>query len=160
MVIRINRSITDAKSRLVLVIMTNLMLRLVEDWRHLTRGLTGRALDYESTMIVAAMISINADRLLRLQLDSSFQSLGSPLPSELLCKSNVSSVSAAIGINRETTRRRVEKLLTQRILVKDKMGFHLSELLWQHPLMRGIVHHQLNTCRQTSAQLARIGVIH
>ncbi|HSQ99810.1 MAG TPA: hypothetical protein VLM36_07830 [Sphingomicrobium sp.] len=55
----------EAKSRPTLISLLGLNLRLMENWRRVQIALTGRPLDYESTMILMAVVTIGADRLLR-----------------------------------------------------------------------------------------------
>ncbi len=159
MAVTIDETQASTKSRLVLVTFTTLTMRLMERWWNLASHLMGRTPDYESIMILGAVFSINSEKLLRSEIDLSLQSLEVPMPYELLSDSNVSSVSAATGLNRETTRRRVNTLVKEGVLVREGAALRLAHGMMQDPLVREMLQAQLETFRMASDQLDRLAVL-
>src|SRR5512146_1628903 len=100
MVLSVEREVAEAKSRLVHVSLLALNLRLMENWRSVQVAMSGAVPDYESTMILMAIIVIGAEKLLRTELDPELQTLARRLPQSRFSKVNFSSIAAATGINR------------------------------------------------------------
>src|SRR5690242_6592883 len=87
-----------AKSRLVHIALLNLNLRLMENWRSAQGSSANVTLDYESLMILMAIIVISAEKVLRADLDPVLQSLSRELPRSNVAKVNLSSIAAATAI--------------------------------------------------------------
>ena len=113
---------TSAKSRVGLIHLLNLNLRLMEEWRRAQTGLFGAPLDVESTMILMAITAIGAENLLRTGDLKNFEDLSTPINSRLLRRCNLSSIAETTGLNREMVRRRVGRLEKRGILVRDEDG--------------------------------------
>lgn len=148
------------KSRLVLISFTSLSMRLMENWRELINDVSGQMPDYEKTMILGAIITIGGEKLMREELEPSFQNLSDTLPSGRLAKSNVASVAAAVGLNSETVRRKVKELIQSRLVIKDsKAGLQISPGLLQLPAVREALSEQLALLRRTAQQLIKLDVL-
>jgi len=158
-VLSVQRSVTEAKSRLAHLSLLSLNLRLMENWRSLQITAWGSVLDYESTMIVMAIIVISAEKLLRTDLDSELETLAHPLPQHSLSRVNFSSIAAATAINRETVRRKVSDLVERGIVLRDDGGVRMARGSIQIDALRRIIDAQLDAMTRTANHLSRIGVL-
>ena len=148
-----------AKSRLVHVALLNLNLRLMENWRSAQDSSPGGALDYDSLMILMAVIVIAAEKVLRADLDPALQSLSRELPRSNRAKVNLSSIAAATAINRETVRRKVHNLQEAGWLLRDKDGIRVVQGVVPYETVRGIISAQLDALTRIFHQLEKLGVI-
>jgi hypothetical protein len=104
-----------ANSRLTAIRLALLTSRCMENWRrHLGDG--------DKTMILLAVVAITGERLTRTGLKGELRSIFEPLPPGLLGECNISSIAAATGLNRETTRRKVNALAEAGILQRSADG--------------------------------------
>ena len=158
-VVSVQREVTEAKSRVAHLSLLSLNLRLMENWRSLQLRAWGSVLDYESTMIVMAIIVISAEKLLRTELDSELETLAQPLPQERLSRVNFSSIAAATAINRETVRRKVHDLLERGLVVRDDDGVRMAQGRVQFEALRDIIDAQLDAITRTANHLCRVGVL-
>lgn len=159
MVISVERKTAEAKSRLVHVSLLDLNLRLMENWRTVQIALMGTVLDYETTMILMAIIVISAEKLLRAELDPELQSLAERLPQRLISKVNFSSIAAATAINRETVRRKVNDLQNAGLVERDKQGIRIAHGKIQVEVIQQIIEAQLDAIARTVNQLSKFGAL-
>jgi hypothetical protein len=142
-----------ANSRITAIRLTLLTLRTMEKWRLNVK-------DYDSAMILIAVGAVTAERLTRGELDEELKSIERPVPPERLAPCNVSSLAAATGLNRETTRRKVNALVEAGFLVKSEQGVigftpgHVQQD-YIHEMVRG----QLDSVVRTVNDLARDGTL-
>lgn len=115
MPVRIDEAGFEECSRVAGVAITAYTLRALEKWR------TNLG-DYDSVIIMIAVIAISSDRLLRIDLPADYRSLAVPLDPALIGKVNVSSIAHATGLNRETARRKVNELVEQGHLARAADG--------------------------------------
>lgn len=142
-----------AQSRLTAIRLTLLTLRCMENWR---RDLY----DYDEAMIVIAVVAITSERLTRAELDPALADLAVAFPRDELTRCNVASIAAATGLNRETARRRVNRLVERGRLVRGEDGtiaFPPGRL--QDPATLALVRRQLDTIVRTVNDLCRDGVL-
>ena len=143
----------EANSRITAIRLTMLTLRWMEKWR---RNVT----DYDSAMILVAVVAITAERFTRSGLDEEFRAISQPMPAEQLAPCNVSSIAAATGINRETTRRKVNALVKNGFLVRSEdgvIGFKPGHL--QQDYIHDLVRSQLESVVRTVNDLCRDGIL-
>lgn len=159
MAISIDHENAGAKSRLVLLLLTTLTLRLMARWRESLVQVLGSEPDYESTIIVGAILSINGEKLMRSDLDLPLQSLDQPLPYDLLTTCNLSSIAATTGLNRETVRRKVNHLISGGVLIKENESLHIGHGLLQLPIASETIEAQLQALTRTVNQLERLQVL-
>jgi len=119
----------------------------------------GSVLDYETTMILMAIIVISAEKLLRTELDPELQTLTRRLPPNKTNKVNLSSVAAATGINRETVRRKVNDLQKAGLVVRDDYGIRIPEGVVDLEVLKQIIDAQLEAITRTVNQLSKLGVL-
>lgn len=101
-----------AKSRLVAHRLISLQLRLLELWRDIAGG-------HEEALIVMAVVAITGDRLTRLDVRAELRNMAHPVPRALLGKCNISSLATATGLNRETARRVINRLIERGVLERS-----------------------------------------
>lgn len=102
----------SAKSRLVAHRLISMQLRLLELWREVTGG-------HEEALIVMAVVVITGDRLTRMDVSPELRNMAHPVPRTLLGRCNISSLAAATGLNRETARRVINRLVERGILERS-----------------------------------------
>lgn len=140
------------KSRLVAIRTAQLTLRLMENWR-------GRVKEYDSVMILLAVVVITAEKLTREDLAPKLKDLSGALPDEKLGHCNVNSIAAATGLNRETVRRKVQKLVEEAYLVRSGGGLRYNPLLENEPKRVEMVWMQLETVRKATNELLCDGAL-
>lgn len=148
-----------AKSRLVHILLLNLNLRFMENWRSAQIASGGSVLDYESLMILMAIIVIGGERVVRTELEPEFQTLERRLPEGRVGKANFSSIAAATAINRETVRRKVNRLQKAGWVVRDKDGVRTVPGVIPYEDLRSIIGAQLDALTRTVNQLTRLGAL-
>jgi len=159
MIISVERGAAESKSRLAHVSLLALNLRLMENWRSVQLAARGTVLDYDSTMIVMAIIVISAEKLLRTEIEPELQTLAQRVPQDRLSRVNLSSIAAATAINRETVRRKVNDLQEAGMVVRDEDGIRMAQGVVQFDVLRAIIDAQLDALARTVNQLSRIGVL-
>lgn len=143
----------EANSRLVVLRLATLILRMRAGWAELFG-------DLDTAAIAMAVASIHADRLLRDEnLSPEVRSLEKPLPEHMYGRCNIASVAVAAGLNRETARRKISKLVDAGILVREGSDVRLSAHLAQRGDLIKLVRAQVDHVRKTADELMRDGVI-
>lgn len=155
----VDNEAVGAKSRLVHMALLNLNLRFMENWRSAQIGAAGSSLDYESLMILMAIIVISAEKVLRTELEPDLQTLARQLPKSSVGKVNLSSIAAATAINRETVRRKVNSLQKAGWVTRDKEGVRTVHGVIPYDVIRSIIGSQLDALTRMVNQLTKIGVL-
>ena len=115
MQLTIDNEASAAMSRLTAIRLALLTSRAMENWR---AGVG----DNESAMILLAVVAITGERLTRTELPQDLCSVATPLPPGYAAGCNISSIAAATGLNRETTRRKVSALIERGYLNRSPSG--------------------------------------
>lgn len=115
MQLTIDNEANRANSRLTAIRLALLTSRAMENWRE---GVG----DNDSAMILLAVVAICGERLTRTDLPEPLRNVATPLPPGLAADCNVSSIAAATGLNRETTRRKVNALIEAGYLHRSDEG--------------------------------------
>lgn len=149
----------ETKSRLVHIALLNLNLRFMENWRSAQLASVSSEFDYESLMILMAIIVISAEKVLRTELEPDLQTLARQLPKSRIGKVNLSSIAAATAINRETVRRKVNNLQKAGWVLRDKEGIRTVQGVIHYDVVRGIIGAQLDALTRMVNQLTKIGVL-
>ena len=139
------------KSRLVALRISIMLLRLTESWRR-------PLIDHDSAIILLAITAICGEKLTRTRLEPEFHDLAVAIPRDRLTACNISSIAEATGINRETARRKVDRLVKAGVLSKENGLVYLSPGFSQRSEPRAILSSQLEVLRQTANALIRDGV--
>jgi hypothetical protein len=145
----VSTSQAEQKSRLIGIRLAMLTLRMRDNWIKLFG-------DHQTTLIALAIVVIMSERLLRSEVDPELKTLAVPMPTRDLAKCNISSIAAATGLNRETTRRKVDQLVRMGLVVRDKGAIQLRPGFTQQKLARDVVRTQLDELRRTLNDLLRI----
>ena len=115
MQLAIDPAASDANSRLCAIRLALLTSRCMENWRRDVG-------DNDSAMILLAVVAICGERLTRTELPEELRTLAAPLPPGMAAECNISSIAAATGLNRETTRRKVNALVESGYLARSGDG--------------------------------------
>jgi hypothetical protein len=159
MLLSVDSEALDTKSRLAHIALLNLNLRFMENWRSAQIGLAGAEFDYESLVILMAIVVISVDKVLWTELEPDLQSLARELPKSRVGKVNLSSIAAATAINRETVRRKVNNLQKAGWVLRDKEGIRTVRGAISYDVIRNIIGVQLDALTRTVNQLEKIGVL-
>jgi hypothetical protein len=157
--IRLDTAAADQNSRLVLVVLNAATMRQMEVWRDAMASAIGRTPDPEDVMIVGAIQSIGGEKLLREVLREDLRSPCASLPHERLTVCNVASIAATTNINRETVRRRTNRMVKEGLLTRTDGSLRVAETVMQLPLAQEAVRKQLASFQMTYTRLHRLGVI-
>ena len=153
MSLRIDQTQFDENGRLAGIAIASYTMRAMERWR---ANLT----DYDCVMIMIAVMAISAERLLREDLPKDQRRLETVMDPRKLSKVNISSIAHATGLNRETTRRKVNDLIEQDLLTRfedGSIGFRRG--LVQEERVRNQVRGQLGEIVAVANQLMKLGVL-
>ena len=159
MTISVDRKAAAAKSRLVHVSLLGLNLRFMENWRSVRFAVPGTVLDYDTTLILMAIVVISAEKLLRAELDPELQTLAERLPRDRISKVNISSIAAATAINRETVRRKVNDLQRAGLIARERDGIRIVHGVIEVKVLQGIIEAQLDALVRTANQLSKFRVL-
>lgn len=153
MQLSIDEAQASGSSRLTAIRLALLISRCLEIW-------SGGKRDPETVLILIAVISITSEKFTRTGLDPKMRSLESHLPLEQLQGCNVASIAAATGLNRETARRRVERLLREGSLIRTASGdLALPPASARSPAALELVRKQLEAIKRFADDLLRDGVL-
>ena len=153
MAISVNEGNALTQGRITAIRLTMHTLRMMEKWRR-------NVSDYDSVMILIAVVAITGERLTRCDLEPELKNLSHPIPPDQLAPCNISSIAAATGLNRETTRRKVKALIEQGFLVRSEegvIGFTRGHL--QQDYVQDMVRQQLDGVVKITNDLCRDGTL-
>ena len=153
MPLRVDEASFEENSRAAGAAVAAYTMRSMERWR---ANLT----DHDGVMIMVAVIAIGVDRLSRADFPAEYRSLRAPIDPALLGKVNIAGIAHATGLNRETARRKVNELIAQGLLVRDRRGnVSFQSGLVQSDRIRNQVRGQIGEIAAVANQLARMGVL-
>lgn len=152
MIVEICEEEARAKSRLVAIRLASLTLRCMENWRREVGG-------YDEAMILVAVVSITSDRLLRTELPEDLKNLNAEIPTSQLGECNIASIAVATGLNRETVRRKVSRLVQDGYLSKNDNGrVGLTPGIVQEARALTLIRSQLDSIRKIAENLLNDGI--
>ncbi|WP_308514434.1 helix-turn-helix domain-containing protein [Sphingomonas flavescens] len=107
-----------------------------------------------------AVIAITGDRLAAQDVGANFTDMANAVPRPLLGRCNVSSIAEATGLNRETARRVIQKLIERGILERSAdRSIHFAEGRMQGTNAYLISRVQLEEFARTANALLKLGVL-
>ena len=116
--------------------------------------------DHDSAMILVAVVAISSERLLRTELSPEEKALATAITPDKLARCNVSSIASATGINRETTRRKVNILIEKGLLVRQAGGnIAFAPGILQRESILVLFRRQLEAVSRLANDLIRMGVL-
>jgi hypothetical protein len=152
-VLAVDDKLASGKSRLVALRIASLSLRLMENWRQPFK-------DFDSAIILLAIAVIVGDKLTRTTLEHELLDLAQPVPHGRLTTCNINSIAAATGMNRETARRKVNRLVTAGLVDRAEDGsISFSPGFSQREEPSSIVRAQLEIVTRIINELVRDGVL-
>ena len=132
--------------------LAEMTLRLMENWRD---GMP----DNDSALIGAAVVAINVGRFSRGRFDPSLKSLEQHFPPDKLTFCNVASIAAATGLNRETTRRKVQRMIEIGFIVREADGnLRFDTAMVGTERMHAVLESQLEVVRRAATDLLEEGI--
>jgi predicted transcriptional regulator len=142
------------KGRVVGLRMALLTLRVMEHWRqHLGVG-------YEEAMIVLATAAITMEKFTRSEFEPELENIRNAVPPAQLARCNVASIAVAVGLNRETARRKVNRLVENGMLLRDRDGsLRLSPEYTLSVPTSDMMQRQMETLVHTANELVRDGIL-
>lgn len=142
-----------ANSRLAAHRLISMQLRLLELWRDVTGG-------HEEALVVMAVVAITGDRLTRIDANPELRNMAHPVPRTILGRCNISSLAAATGLNRETARRVVNRLIERGVLERSPdRSINFTAGRMQEPNAYRLSRIQLEEFARTVNALMRDGVL-
>lgn len=149
----VDDELATSSSRLSMVRMGMFMLRSMELWRAAVD-------DCEKALILLAIMTISGERFTRGQgLDGPLRDLRTSFPEDQLLACNVSSIAAATGFNRETTRRKVNELIEAGVIIRSNRKLRFRPDFVERGDAMGIVRRQLEAIVRLTNDLIRDGVV-
>jgi hypothetical protein len=153
MPVRVDEERMEGKGRPATIALALYTLRAMDGWRR-------RVPSYDCAMIMLAVVAITAERLLRIELEPEQERLDRPIDLGLLQKCNVASIAHATGLNRESTRRKVNDLIERGLLTRLEDGtIFFREGVMQQPAVAEVIRRQLIDIAATVNRLLKIGVL-
>jgi DNA-binding IclR family transcriptional regulator len=141
------------QSRLAGIEVALLILRLMERLRDQTG-------DHTSALVLLAVIAITSEKLTRADLEPKLRSIQEAVSPDRLTKCNVSSVASAIGMNRETTRRHVLRLISRGVLERAADGtIAFSPGYIQRHDVGEVLQFELETISRSVGELLKLGAL-
>lgn len=141
------------QSRVTFLRLVGMQLRLIELWRDAAGG-------HQQALVQMAIAVILGDRAVSGVTEPHLLSLANPMPNNRMGKCNLSSIAAATGLNRETVRRIVNRLIAEGPLVRSRNGAINFAPGWsQGPETESLSQMQLDEFSRTANLLLRDGVL-
>jgi len=150
----VDEQAVQAQSRIAGLRVCLFTLRFTENWRQDVD-------DFESAMILIAVTAIMGEHLTRTSgLPQELKDLRHVYPPERLPRCNVSSLAAATGFNRETTRRKVNELIKMGLLARATDGaISLAPGLVQEASTFELIRKQIDAIVRLVNELLRDGIL-
>lgn len=149
----IHESNARAQSRLAAHRLISMRLRLLEFWRGVTGG-------HNESLVIMAVIAITGDRLNQRDLPPKLRDMAHAVPVTLLGLCNLSSIAAATGLQRETARRVVNRLIERGVLQRSQdRSINFTPGRMQGPNAYHLSKVQLEEFTKTANELLREGII-
>jgi hypothetical protein len=147
-----DEEVLAARRRFVAIRLAALTLRL----RHCFIKLFGSP---DEAAIMLAVGVIRSERLLRDDLETNYRAFKGDVPEDLLAPCNIASIAAASGFNRETTRRKVDRLVEAGKLVRDGQVVKYDQRFFKQETFLKMVDAELDDVLKTTNELLRDGVV-
>lgn len=153
MALIIDEDAARSASRPTVILLSLFAMRFMEQWKLDVE-------DHDGAMILLAVVAISSERLLRTELSPEEMELTTPLSPDRLARCNVSSIASATGLNRETTRRKVNALIDQGLLTRRRDGsIAFAPGILQRESTLALVRRQLEAVVRLANDLIRMGTL-
>ena len=129
-------------------------LRIVEEYRQVYGD------DNDRVMIILAVVASTLERALRSDETGEFSDLRQVLPDEQMAPCNVASIAVATGLARETARRKVNALIADGILRRDRRGvIGFVNGIGQNPVIYRMLRRQAGEIARLASVFSEAGII-
>ncbi|WP_187107786.1 MarR family transcriptional regulator [Sphingomonas xanthus] len=116
--------------------------------------------DYETTVVLMAIISIGAGRIADAPVADALKDLNNKLPTDQLAKCNFSSVAAATNLDRQTVKRKVDRLVELGLVERvDRDNVRVEPSVGQRPFVGELATAHANAICSTTNTLIRDGIL-
>jgi hypothetical protein len=151
MMLVVDPTVAETKSRFVAIRLLSMTLRLMENWRRM-------ADDHDCAIILVAVAVINFEKLTRMKVERDLEDIRNIVPPEMMTVCNITSIALATGLHRETTRRKVAHLAERGLLVRSADGsVQFSPNYGDRDESVALLRVQLETFARTANELLRDG---
>ena len=151
---KVDEAQAEAKTRVIALHMALTGLRIFEERRRVVDK------DIEKIMIMMAVTAITSEHLARSDARESFDDLRQALPDDQIAPCNVSSVAAAIGLPRETTRRKIQQLIRSGALRRTDNGtIALNGDAYRTPAVYEMIRRQAGEIARIASVFSEHGII-
>lgn len=129
-------------------------LRIVEEYRRVYGE------DNDRVMIILAVVASTLERAMRSDEAGEFSDLRQVLPEELIGPCNVASIAIATGLPRETARRKVNALIAENILKRDRRGvITFVSGIGQNPVIYRMLRRQAGEIARLASVFSEAGIM-
>lgn len=129
-------------------------LRIVEEYRRVYGE------DNDRVMIILAVVASTLERALRNDETGEIADLRQIVPDELMSPCNVASISIATGLPRETARRKVNALIAEDILKRDRRGvITFVNGIGQNPVIYRMLRRQAGEIARLASVFSEAGIM-
>jgi hypothetical protein len=150
---QINEARADSQLRKVGVQLAVSGLRIVEEYRRLYG-------DNDRVLIVLAVIASTLERTLRSDGTGILSDLRQKLSDEQVAPCNIASIAVATGLPRETARRKVNAMIADGILKRDRRGaISFVNGIGQNPAVYAMLRRQAGEIARLATIFSEAGII-
>lgn len=129
-------------------------LRIVEEYRRVYGD------DNDRVMIILAVVASTLERAIRSDETGEFSDLRLVLPDEMMGPCNVASIAIATGLPRETARRKVNALIAEDILRRDRRGvISFVKGIGQNPVIYRMLRRQAGEIARLASMFSEAGIM-
>jgi len=129
-------------------------LRIVEEYRRVYGD------DNDRVMIILAVVASTLERAIRGDETGEFSDLRLALPDEMMGPCNVASIAIATGLPRETARRKVNALIADDILRRDRRGvITFVKGIGQNPVIYRMLRRQAGEIARLASVFSEAGIM-
>lgn len=129
-------------------------LRIVEEYRRVYGD------DNDRVMIILAVVASTLERTIRADETGEFSDIRQAVPDEHIAPCNVASIAVATGLPRETARRKVNALIADGILRRDRRGvIAFVTGVGQHPVVYRMLRRQAGEIARLATVFSEAGIM-
>jgi hypothetical protein len=129
-------------------------LRIVEEYRRVYGD------DNDRVMIILAVVASTLERAIRGDENGEFSDLRFIVPDDQIGPCNIASISVATGLPRETARRKVNALIAEGILSRDRRGvITFVKGIGQNPVIYRMLRRQAGEIARLASVFSEAGIM-
>ena len=129
-------------------------LRIVEEYRRVYGD------DNDRVMIILAVVASTLERAIRADDNDELSDLRQAVPDERMAPCNVASIAVTTGLARETARRKVNALIADGILKRDRRGaITFASGVGQNPVIYRMLRRQAGEIARLASVFSEAGIM-